>query len=78
MEFNLQQYLETMRGEQRDDHALLVMKIEEVKDTVGTHETRITVVENTRKLLLWLGGAAVVAALPVLYDIVSNHLLATP
>lgn len=76
MDFNLQQYLETMRTEQREDHALMVEKIDDIKTTLGDHHTRLTIVENTRKLLLTIAGALAIAAVPIAYDIIVNHVTA--
>ena len=73
MEFHLQTFLSAMREEQREDHKELSFKIDAVIKTLGEHHTRLTVVENTRRLLLWLGGVLGVAVVGFIFDMV-NHL----
>lgn len=72
--FNLQSFLSDMRREQREDHAELSGKVDTIVTTIGQHETRIVVVENTRKLLMWLGASFGVAVIGFLIDMVVNHL----
>ena len=74
IDFNLQQYLSEMRSEQRADTLLLSEKIDGVKETLGKHETRITVVENTRRVLIWLGASFGLAVIGFLADMIVNHL----
>lgn len=85
MEFNIQDYLHDMRAEQQRDHRDLSSKIEgisaamharisSVNDHVIRHETRLVVVENTRRTLLWLGTALITALLAFVGDLVINHL----
>lgn len=71
--FSLQAYLVEMRKEQRDDHKTLLDKMEELKDTVAGHETRLVVVENTRKTILGLSSAMVLAVLGAFVDLLFNH-----
>jgi hypothetical protein len=73
LEFNLQQYLSEMRSEQRADTLLLSEKIDGVKDTLGRHNTRITIVENTRRVLIWLGASFGLAVIGFLADMLVNH-----
>jgi hypothetical protein len=74
IQFNLQQFLADMREEQREDIKTLSDKVDggfhqlhgrisAVQTKVNDHETRVTVVEKTHKLVGWLAGAAIVAIL---------------
>lgn len=72
--FNLQTFLRDMRLEQQRDHESLSNKVDEVLEMVHSHDTRITVVENTRKSMLWLGSALIVAVLGFIADMVVNHI----
>jgi hypothetical protein len=85
MEFNIQDYLRDMREEQQQDHRDLAERIEShtlalhgrvssVNERVNKHETRLVVVENTRKTLLWLGTALITALLGFVGDMLINHL----
>lgn len=85
MEFNIQDYLRDMREEQQQDHKDLSAKIDDVTSAMFTridvvdrrvsrHETRIVVVENTRKSLRWLGAALISALLALAGDLILNHL----
>ena len=71
-EFNLQQFLEGMRHEQREGHYELAEKIDQVASKVGAHETRLVMLEETRKNLRWVVatvvGAALTVAGPPAYD----------
>lgn len=73
IEFDLQSYLSEMRSEQRADTLLLSEKIDGVKDTLGKHDTRIAIVENTRRVLVWLGATLGVGLVTFLIDMVVNH-----
>lgn len=73
MKFNLQAYLEDMRKEQREDHQALSVKVDDVLKIVHKHETRLVVVENTRRFLTWLGAAIGVGAITMLFDAAINH-----
>lgn len=72
--FNLQEYLENRFDEQRQGMTALSTKmdggfnqlhgrISTVQTRVNDHETRVTVVEKTHRLIGWLAGAAIVAFL---------------
>lgn len=83
--FNLQQFLADMREEQRSDMQTLTGKLDNmsgqlhgrisaVHTKVNDHETRIVVVENTRKAMRWLAGTAIVAVLGAALEFLFNHL----
>lgn len=66
MSFDLESFLRDMRREQRDSHQALAEKVDSVDAKLATHDTRLTVLENTRKTIRWLtvtliGGAITVA-----------------
>lgn len=71
--FSLQQYIVEMRAEQRQDHQTLLTAIKELDAKVASHETRLVVVENTRKSVLGLSGAMVLAFLGAFIDMLFNH-----
>lgn len=73
-DFNLQQYLESMESNRREDHVRLEAKLDKVVDKVNDHETRLVVVETTRRAMIWLAGTAVAGAISVLYSLVSKLL----
>lgn len=73
MNFDMQQFLSEMRQEQREDHQVVVTKLDSVIVKVADHETRIVVVENTRKTMLWLAGTVIVALLGAVLDFLVNH-----
>jgi hypothetical protein len=73
MNFDLQQYLKEMRDDQREDHKEVVDKLDAVIVRVQDHETRIVVVENTRKTMRWLTGTVIVALVGALLDFLVNH-----
>lgn len=83
--FNLQEFLADMREEQRSEMRALGGKVDTlsyqlhgrisaVQTKVNDHETRIVVVENTRKMMRWLAGTAIVALLGGVVEFVFNHL----
>lgn len=72
--FNLQQFLSERFDEQRDDIRLLSSKmdtgfgqlhgrISATSARVNDHQTRLTVVEKTHKIVGWFAGAAIIAFL---------------
>lgn len=71
VKFNLQTFLSEMRTEQNDRFDKLDGKVDTVVVKVNDHETRIVVVENTRKAVKWLGatviGALIVAGIDLLF-----------
>jgi hypothetical protein len=86
---NLQDLLLEMRREQRADHEKLVEKVDtgftdlratmataELKNTqaFGEIDTRLTVVENTRRAFRWALGIVLTAASAGIADLVFNHL----
>lgn len=85
MEFNIQDYLRDMREEQQQDHhdlsekidgiaSAMHARIEIVQGRVAKHDTRLVVVEGTRRTLLWLGTALITAMLGFAGDMLINHL----
>lgn len=69
MDFNLQQYLEAARAEQNEQHNRLEEKIDRLEGKVdrfaavqASHNTRLVVLEGTRRNLHWLGGTVIVSA----------------
>lgn len=73
MQFDLQAFLRDMKEEQKEDHDRLEKKIDEALDTLNNHETRLVVVENTRKAMLWLGTTLLLAFLGIAGDLVVTH-----
>jgi hypothetical protein len=77
IDFDLQSFLQDMRHEQKQDISALTEKVDdgfkEVRSSVAAHDTRLVVVEGTRKALLWFGATVLTLLLPVLYDLVMNH-----
>lgn len=73
MDFNLQQYLGEMREENREDHKATNEKLDRALGRINNHETRIVVVEGTRKIILWLAGVTIVALLGSAFDYAFNH-----
>ncbi len=86
--FSIQAYLEQMRREQREDHNLLVVKVDEgfgnIASAMSTHELqdeerfgsvdkRLSVVENSRRAMLWLAGVLLAGAVTMAFDLVVNH-----
>lgn len=71
--FSLQQYIVEMRRELREDNQTLLDAIKELDAKVASHETRLVVVENTRKSVLGLSGAMVLAFLGAFIDMLFNH-----
>lgn len=71
--FSLQTYLIEMRKEQREDHSALLTAIKDLDEKVQTHETRLVVVENTRKSMLALSSAVVLATVGGAVDLLMNH-----
>lgn len=71
-EFNLQQFLEGMRHEQREGHYELAEKIDKVASKVEAHNTRIMMLEETRRNMRWLAATMLATAItiggPQVYD----------
>lgn len=59
--FNLQEFLSEMREEQRSDMRDLSEKVDSVVEKVAGHETRIVVVENTRRTIKYFAGVSLSA-----------------
>lgn len=74
MEFNLQQFLTEMRAEQKEDHKELSAKVDKVVETLHNHDTRITIVENTRKTMRWAVGVLIAALIAGAVDLTFNHI----
>lgn len=74
MKFNLQNFLSEMRSEAREDNRLIMHKVDSVRVELALHNTRITVVENTRRVLLWLSASLGVAVIGFILDMFKNHL----
>lgn len=74
VKFNLQSFLSEMRSEQNDRFNGLETKIDQAVTKVNEHETRIVVVENTRRAVKWLGATVVGALIVGLVDLVFTHL----
>lgn len=87
--FSVQSALAQMRTEQREDHAALVLKVDEgfstVTETMSAHvledttkfgaiDKRLSTVENTRRSVRWLGGIVIVALLGAFVDFLFVHL----
>lgn len=73
--FDLQTFLSEMRKEQREDHESLSLKVDNLLETMQDHETRIVIVENTRKNMRWLAGTVIVGLVTFLLDLIANHKL---
>lgn len=78
-----------MRHEQREDHERLVARVDagfarvtttltahELEDErrFGTVDTRLVIVENTRRTARWFLGAAITAFVASVADFISRHL----
>ena len=72
MEFDLQSFLHEMRDEQRADHAALSAKVDAITEVVRAHETRLTVVEGTRRTTRWIVGACAVSAIGAAVDFLAR------
>lgn len=76
MKFDLQTYLSEMRQEQNENHQMVVNKVDEVKKEISAHDTRIVVLENTRRNVRWAVTTAIGAALtvvgPAAYDFIAR------
>jgi hypothetical protein len=84
-EFNLQQLLTEMEGRLRADqestrrenrrrHRNLSKKVDTALETLQNHDTRIVVVERTRKNVIWLSATAIVALISAAVDFFFAHL----
>lgn len=65
--------LSAMRAEQKGDMTSLTRKVDTAITKLHDHETRITVVEGTRKTLRWALGALAVAVVTAGADAACNH-----
>lgn len=72
-EYLLYTELRELRQEQQDQHKAVMSKLEGVIETQGDHETRLVVLENTRRNMRWAVGTVVVAALTGVVDYFKNH-----
>lgn len=84
MEFDIQRFLSEMRVEQREvlsemrveqkaDHKDLSEKIDSALKTLQDHELRLTIVENTRKAVRWLGATAIVGFITLIVELIAAH-----
>lgn len=86
--FTVQAALAEMRAEQREDHQTLTTKVDEgfkhVAEVMAAHtledakqfgaiDSRLKIVETTRRTVRWLGATAIVAILSALADYLLNH-----
>lgn len=78
MEFNLQDFLRDMRQEQNDSHVAMSRKIDNVLNRVNDHETRLILVEQTRKTVRWVVGILITGGVGVLYQVVAALIKHTP
>jgi len=74
VKWNLQQHLETMEETAVARHNTLVLKFDNVLEKVNDHETRIVVVEGTRKTVKWLGMTVGAALILAAIDLAFSHL----
>lgn len=74
VKFDLQQYLETMESRAQERHTALVEKVDTVVTKVNDHETRIVLVENTRRTVKWLGATVIGALIVAGLDLLFSHL----
>lgn len=71
--WDLQSYLEDMRKEQREAHAVLTEKLDDLGKTVASHETRLTVLDNMRRNVRWLVTATIGALIMGATDLFFKH-----
>jgi hypothetical protein len=74
-DFNLQQFLQDMRDEQKTDHLELSKKVEEALKVQSDHTTRITLLERFRSNTVKAGWLSFGAFVVFVFDLVKNHLL---
>jgi ABC-type transporter Mla subunit MlaD len=83
--FDLQKFLSEMREEQRRDLAELrdeqreaarelSTRIDNALRTLQDHETRLVVVESTRKSVRWLAGTVIAALVGAALDVLFVHI----
>lgn len=85
---DVQELLLTMRAEQREDHQLLVKKVDDGFSSMSTMQNehlledanrfnaidnRLKIVENTRRTIRWLTGVVIVAVVTGLVDAIAHH-----
>ncbi len=63
----------TLAGKLDQMGANLHGRISSVQTTVNKHETRLVVVENTRRSMRWLSGTAIVALIGAAIEFFFNH-----
>ena len=51
----------------------LTKKLDDTLVILNNHETRLVIVEGTRKNIRWLGGTLIAGAVAAAYDFFSNH-----
>ncbi len=71
--WDLQQYLSDMKDELREDNKVLADKLDYFSMAIHKLDKRISVVENTRRLLFAVAGALGVAVLGFVADMAVNH-----
>lgn len=64
-----------LRAEMQSGHASLAAKIDSGQATINNHETRIVILESTRKTLRWVLGSALVAVIGGLVTVYLPKLL---
>ena len=78
VDFNLQTFLSEMREELCGKIDRVDGKVDMVTVRITDHETRISVVENTRKIIRWLAGVLLVGAVAFVFDVIYSHLFGGP
>ena len=77
MEFNLQQFLTDMEGRLGGKIDSVDGKVDQVITKVSEHETRIVVVETSRRTIRWLVGTLIggggLGAVAAIWDYVTSH-----
>lgn len=73
MEINLQTYLDKQFEITREDHLRLESKVDKALEQVANHETRLALVEDSRKMFRRATGALSAAVIAGIVDLIINH-----
>ena len=71
--FDTLEFLVDMRKELREDLQNLGKKVDSAITVLNNHETRMVVVENSRRTMLWLAGTLFAGFVTFLFDLFVNH-----
>lgn len=74
MEFNLQDYLRDMDERLCQKVDQVGSKVDKLDAKIDNHETRLVLVENTRKTMRWLAATTIVGLITAGLDFLFSHL----